>query len=425
MAGKRGATGSIGLAQVRDLPPNTEIFDTGKGSVAGFGARRRSGEGVSYFVMYRTAEGRQRRYTLGRHGAPLAPDTARLKAVEILGEVAGGLDPADTKRTRRNAATVSDLLDDYWADAVAGNILVRGGKAKKSSTLASDKGRIDGHMRPLLGHLPVAAVTRSDVRKFMEAIAGGETKREAKTAKKRGKSILRGGKGVATRAVGLLGAIFAYAVEQGMRTDNPAHGVRKFAENKRERRISDDEYKALGKALDAAEAAKIWPPAVAAARFLTVTGWRSGEALALQWGEVDLERRTAVLGDTKTGRSIRPLSSEAVAILQKQAGDGLVFKPSRGKTTMTGFGRFWDKIAALGPLPPDISPHILRHSFASVAGDLGYSESTIGALIGHKGSSVTSRYMHAADAVLLAAADAVAEKISALLHTPVIGDEHE
>ena len=84
---------------------------------------------------------------------------------------------------------------------------------------------------------------------------------------------------------------------------------------------------------------------------------------------------------------------------------------------MTGFGRFWDKIAALGPLPPDISPHILRHSFASVAGDLGYSESTIGALIGHKGHSVTSRYVHAADAVLLAASDAVASKIIELLAT--------
>jgi integrase len=62
-----------------------------------------------------------------------------------------------------------------------------------------------------------------------------------------------------------------------------------------------------------------------------------------------------------------------------------------------------------------VTPHVLRHSFASLAGDLGYSEPTIAALIGHKGHTVTSRYVHAADAVLLAAADAVADRTRALL----------
>ena len=284
---------------------------------------------MSYVLLYRTADGRQRWHTIGRHGAPWTPDTARDEARKLLGDVARGSDPATAKSDRRGAANVGDLLDKYWADAVAGKILVRDGKPKKASTLASDKGRIEGHIRPLLGALPVAAVTRADVKRFMDATAGGETRREPKATKKRGKSILRGGKGVATRSVGLLGAIFAYAIEHEMRADNPVHGVKKYAENKRDRRVSDDEYKVLGKALDAAETAKIWPPAVAAARFLIVTGWRSGEALALRWDEVDVERRTAVLGDTKTGKSIRPLSTAALAILQTQtgAGPGLQAKP--------------------------------------------------------------------------------------------------
>jgi integrase len=66
-------------------------------------------------------------------------------------------------------------------------------------------------------------------------------------------------------------------------------------------------------------------------------------------------------------------------------------------------------------LPPDVTPHVLRHSFASLAGDLGYSEPTIAALVGHKGRSITSRYVHAADAVLLAAADAVANRTLELM----------
>ena len=92
-------------------------------------------------------------------------------------------------------------------------------------------------------------------------------------------------------------------------------------------------------------------------------------------------------------------------------GDGaLVFPATRGDGRMTGFPRLFARIAGLDSLPADATPHVLRHSFASLAADLGYSEPTIGALIGHKGASITSRYVHSADAVLLAAADAVARE---------------
>jgi integrase len=82
---------------------------------------------------------------------------------------------------------------------------------------------------------------------------------------------------------------------------------------------------------------------------------------------------------------------------------------------MNGFPKFWARIAKLGGLPPSVTPHTLRHSFASVADDLGYSEPTIAALVGHKGRSMTSRYIHSADAVLLTAADAVANRTLALM----------
>jgi integrase len=85
---------------------------------------------------------------------------------------------------------------------------------------------------------------------------------------------------------------------------------------------------------------------------------------------------------------------------------------------MSGFRKMWNRITKLGALPIDVTPHVLRHSFASLAGDLGYSEPTIAALIGHKGHTITSRYMHAADAVLLAAADAVADRALALMYHP-------
>ena len=81
-------------------------------------------------------------------------------------------------------------------------------------------------------------------------------------------------RGTASRTVGLLGAIFTYAVRHRMRSDNPAHGVMRPADGSRKRRLTDDEYKVLGNALCEAEAANIWPAAIAAARFLALTGWR-------------------------------------------------------------------------------------------------------------------------------------------------------
>jgi len=82
---------------------------------------------------------------------------------------------------------------------------------------------------------------------------------------------------------------------------------------------------------------------------------------------------------------------------------------------MTGFPKLWEKIASFGELPDEVTPHVLRHSFASLVADLGYSEPTIATLLGHKGRSMTSHYVHIADAVLLAAADAVANRTMELM----------
>jgi integrase len=405
----------IGLRQVRGLKPGEIIWDS---AVVGFGARRQSGTAIAYVLFYRTKEGRQRWFTIGRHGAPWTPETAREEARRLLGDVASKADPAADKRAARNAHTVFELCDRYLADAEAGRLMTRRRTAKKASTLYTDAGRIQRHIKPLLGSMKVAAVTREDIEAFLHAVAEGKTAAKIKTGKTRGLARVRGGKGTASRTVGLLGAIFAYAVGHRMRPDNPVRGVIRPADGKRERRLSDDEYRMLGTALEKATNAQIWPAAIAAARFLALTGWRSGEALGLRWNELDLGRCTATLGDTKTGRSVRPLSHAACSVLRsltRLSNDALVFPATRGTGRMTGFPMLWAKIAALGELPADVTPHTLRHSFASLAGDIGYSEPTIAALIGHKGQSITSRYVHTADAVLLAAADAVARRTAELM----------
>lgn len=403
----------IGIKEVRSLRQGSILWDA---QVPGFCARRRNGPAIVYGIKYRTEQGRQRWQTIGRHGAPWTPDTARDEARRILSDVVKGKDPAGEKRAKRRAATVAQLCDDYLEAAARGRLLTRHGQNKKESTLSTDRSRIAAHIKPLLGHRKVSEVGRSDIEKFMHDVAGGKTKRRSHLGKPRAVSHVKGGRGAAARTVGLLGAIFSYGSRTGVCDHNPVLGIVRYADRKRDRRLADGEYRRLGEG--AANAVDVWPHAISAVRFLALTGWRSGEVLRLRWRELDLKKRIARLPDTKTGFSARVLSRSAIRELEKLPRldpEEFVFPSSRAGVVMSGFPSLFEKVARLGELPKDITPHVLRHSFASIAADLGFSELTIAALIGHRGGSITSRYTHHADNVLLAASDRVASRIDELM----------
>ena len=270
------------LREVRALKPGQTVWDA---AIAGFGARRQQTPAVSYVLIYRTQEGRQRWHTISRDGAPWTPETAREEAKRLLGKVVDGIDPSAVKQAKRKAATVAELCDLYLADAEAGRLLTRT-QAPEEGEHANDRsGTHRAPHKPLLGQMKVAAVTREDVDAFMHDIALGKTAGNTETARKRGLARVRGGKGAASRSVRLLGGIFTYAVAHRMRADNPVRGVIRFADGKRERRLSDDEYKMLGDALRLADAKRIWPAAIAAARFtLALTGWRSRRSVRTALG---------------------------------------------------------------------------------------------------------------------------------------------
>jgi integrase len=310
---------------------------------------------------------------------------------------------------------VGELCDDYLEASEAGRVLTRRRLQKKASTLATDRGRVKRHIKPLLGNLKVAAVSRLDIERFNNQVSEGATAARVKTGK-HGLARVTGGRGTATRTLALLSVVFTYAVRQGLRADNPAHGIEKHAYKERQRRATNDEYGALGKALRTMPQTT-WPAAAAVTRFLAVTGWRRGEALGLKWSEIDLATPTARLLDTKTGSSLRPLSHAACEVLRAlpRLGD-LVFPSSIGADKpMRGFHKVWLRIAKRAALGADFTPHVLRHSYASIAADNGFSELTIASLLGHKKASVTSKYAHHADTVLLQAANDVSNRIAKLM----------
>jgi hypothetical protein len=126
-----------------------------------------------------------------------------------------------------------------------GEVLTRGRAPKKTSTLATDRGRIERHIKPLLGAIRVRDLTTDDCQRFVFDVAAGKSAADVKT-RKQGRAIVEGGRGTATRTAGLLGGILAYAVKTRLRPDNPARGIERFKDGARDRFLSADELARLG-----------------------------------------------------------------------------------------------------------------------------------------------------------------------------------
>ena len=283
-------------------------------------------------------------------------------------------------------------------------------------TLATDVGRIKRQIKPLIGNRSVEDFTRGDVMKFMQDISNGCTKLDEKT-KRRGRSIVRGGKGTASRTVGLLGAIYTYAIACEIVELNPCRGIKRFPDRKCMRFLSQQEIVRLGSALRKATEEGENLKAVAIIKLLTFTGARKSEIEKLKWFEVDLDKHFLRLADSKTGQKIIPINQAAVAILAAQKpreGNPFVFPAERSDEYFEGMPKIWQRVRKSAGLE-DVRIHDLRHSFASVAVAGGASLPIIGALLGHKDTATTQRYAHLSADPLRAVSQAVADAISQAL----------
>jgi integrase len=155
------------------------------------------------------------------------------------------------------------------------------------------------------------------------------------------------------------------------------------------------------------------PTTVNALRFLALSGWREGEGLALRWDAVDFDRGVAVLTDTKTGRSVRPLGEAALLVLRGQPREGdseFVFPGLRAGTHLQDAKRVWLAVREAAGLQCRL--HDLRHSFTTVGREQGFSDYVIATLVGHAISGMTGRYGDVPDDTVKRAADNIAERIA-------------
>jgi integrase len=389
---------------IRADPSGREIFVWDNG-LRGFGVRMMPSGAASYFVQYRTAEGRTRRMSIGKVGT-LTPEEARDIARDKLVAAIKGADPSAERHTAKASMTVTELCDLYLSE---GEVRI------KPSTLAMDRSRIERHVKPLIGRRAVRSLTSEDVEKMQLDIVAGKTARE----RGRGRGgVTTGGKGVAARTVGMLGAILELGRRRRLIRENPARGVARLPEGKQRRFLNLDEIAELGAVMRDADAdGTDRKTGLAAIRFLLLTGLRRMEALALPWEWVDARARCIRFADTKSGAQLRPIGAAALALLEslpRDEGARFVFPSDRGDGHFVGLPRVLARLCARAERS-GVTIHVLRHSFATAAAEMGFSELTIAGMLGHSVPGVTARYAHVPDRALISAADQVSGRIAAAL----------
>lgn len=385
------------------MPREFVLWDS---ELTGFGLRVRPTGAKSFIAVYRAGHGRgglQRKLTIGQAGPELTAEAARKLAKRFLGAAARGDDPALDRTQKRQELSVNQLCDLYMAE---------GCNTKKASTIKTDHSRIERHIKPLLGQRRVGEVLRGDVDKFLRDIASGKTRCDVKT-KDRGRAIVRGGKGAATRTVGLLGSIFSFAVARGFLSSSPVIGVKRYPDRNSQRFLSPSQLVNLGVALSKV-AADSNPNGVIIIKILAFTGARKSEISRLRWNEVDLDHRCLRLEDSKTGPKIIPLGPPTLELLNAlfvERQTQWVFPARDGRGPFAGLEKIWNRVRNLAGYP-NLRIHDLRHSYASMGLARGNALAVIGALLGHSDVKTTARYAHLTDDPVRAAADEISRAMA-------------
>jgi integrase len=436
----------------KQAAPSSGAVTCWDSEITGFGARifaptkRHTAGARSFFVNYRVG-GREKRFTIGSY-PDWSAEAARAEAKELRRRIDRGEDPAQERRTRRDAPTVRDLADRYKTEHLAN---------KAKSSRVNDWAMIEKKILPAIGDRKVADIHEGDIEALRNAITA------------------RGTPVRANRVLAVASKMFSLALKRQEEEDaswrdqaqgNPCKGVARNHEDGHERFFSPAELAALGDALREYRDT----PAANCLRFIMLTGCRPGEAMLARWDQFETEpgfwvKPSAHTKQRKTHRV--PLGAAAMELLAemkaqresnpRRARSDFVFPGQSHGEPLKQLRSTWEavaetasialwrdakdpKIAALvanleqglkraptlkdvlgfaekanvrlPPAPFDARIYDLRHSFASVGAGGGLSLQIIGRLLGHTQMRTTQRYAHLADDPLKEAATKITAAIA-------------
>jgi len=364
------ATGKITKRTLDALQANAVAGFLWDEDLKGFGLRITATGAASYVIQYRMGgrEAKSRRYTIGSHGSPWTPSTARAEALRLLILVAQGIDPVESDKQRRREAV--DLAFSNYVDHFAKSC-----KGKGWSILV--KRSLQLHVKPVLRDKALPAITRIDI------VAVFDKMPDEQVANRR-------------NVFAVLRRLFRWAVSRGDIPSSPMEGMETPpAVKPRERWLSDTELARVW--LQAPHCHKAFGPIV---RLLIATGQRREEITGLHWDELNRDEREMRLAGvrTKNGEPTTvPLNDLAVAELDRVAkGDrwpkrGRVFPTSTG-AAFTGHAKgkaTLDKRVAQdgGDDVPPWRLHDLRRTLATGFQRLGVRFEVTEAVLNHVGGS--------------------------------------
>lgn len=321
---------TLRLIDATATPPDGElrIWDS---DVRGFMLRVSSSGRKTYCLKYRYS-GRQRWLTIGEHGSPWTPDTARTRAKEALYQATHGEDPQLVKaETRAKSGTIKELFERYFVEGRIDKPL------KRDSSWRVDDTNYRRHIEPLIGKRIARELTVSDLSQWQAQVAAGKTSLDVKT-RKQGRAIVKGGTGAAARSMRTLSAMLSWAVRRELLAQNLATKIQKYRDQQRERALTDDEASRLWTMIGEAEKAWVITKDFADIfRLIMLTGARRTEIVALRWSEVEFERSRLVLPPSRT--KMGALNRARHIVLSQPALEILEGCKRRGEHVFPLFGR--------------------------------------------------------------------------------------
>ena len=357
-------------------------------ALPGFGVRIKPSGVRSYIIQYRNrTTGVSKRLTIGQHGPLLTFDQAKKQARAMLADAMRGEDPAEVRKVARRSPSVANLAADYLERHAL--------PKKRPKSVRDDRSMLDKIILPRLGAKKVEAVGRRDI----EAIHVAMKDRPYQ----------------ANRVLSLLSKIFNLAVEWKWRPDNPAKGIERYEEQKRDRWLSDDELRRLCAVLEDHPNKR----AANAVRLQLLTGARLGEILCSRKEDFDLRRGvwTKPSHQTKQKRTEHlPLSAQATGLTASiietsDPGSPFLFPGNKPGQPLREVKKFWSTVMRQSSIT-NYRRHDNRHTYASHLISSGLSLEIVGQLLGHTTPTTTKRYAHLADHPLRAATEQFGSKIA-------------